>query len=152
MTVTRSVPTRGDVVRVDCGLEGDLILANYAEKSALPSGHGPEAAMRGASAGAKGRTRLTVFDRMSVTRSVPTRGDVVRVDCGLEGDLILANYAEKSLSPWTRRPSRSTTAIRSSSRAAKASGLDGWRASATGPAACRRAATWCGSIAGWRAT
>ncbi len=36
--------------------------------------------------------------------------------------------------PWTRRPWRSTTAIRSSSRAAKASGLDGWRASATGAA------------------
>ncbi|MGX7708394.1 YncE family protein [Methylobacterium sp. Gmos1] len=37
-------------------------------------------------------------EAMTVTRTLPTRGDVVRVDCGPEGDLILANYAEKSLS------------------------------------------------------
>lgn len=37
-------------------------------------------------------------EAMTVTRTMPTRGDVVRVDCGPEGDLILANYAEKSLS------------------------------------------------------
>jgi len=37
-------------------------------------------------------------EAMTVIRTLPTRGDVVRVDCGPEGDLILANYAEKSLS------------------------------------------------------
>jgi DNA-binding beta-propeller fold protein YncE len=37
-------------------------------------------------------------EAMTATRTLPTRGDVVRVDCGPEGDLILANYAEKSLS------------------------------------------------------
>lgn len=37
-------------------------------------------------------------EAMTITRTVTTRGDVVRVDCGSEGDLILANYAEKSLS------------------------------------------------------
>lgn len=37
-------------------------------------------------------------EAMTITRTVTTRGDVVRVDCGPEGDLILANYAEKSLS------------------------------------------------------
>ncbi len=37
-------------------------------------------------------------EAMTVARTMPTRGDVVRVDCGPEGDLILANYAGKSLS------------------------------------------------------
>ncbi|WP_298955890.1 hypothetical protein [uncultured Methylobacterium sp.] len=43
---------------------------------------------------------LLVLDTesMTVTRTVPTRGDVVRVDCGPDGDLILANYADRSLS------------------------------------------------------
>ena len=44
------------------------------------------------------RLAALATEAMTVTRSVPTRGDVVRVDCGPEGDLILANYAEKSLS------------------------------------------------------
>ncbi|MEH3144389.1 MAG: hypothetical protein PGN34_03345 [Methylobacterium frigidaeris] len=37
-------------------------------------------------------------DAMTVTRTVPTRGDVVRIECGPEGDLILANFADRSLS------------------------------------------------------